>query len=70
MPHGRVEIGADREFDFFALAIVVGTVGLFVMGVFSKNRSARSEHPNICVTNLPLMFGCSELQAGIEPMRL
>jgi hypothetical protein len=40
MPHGRVEIGADREFDFFALAIVVGTVGLFVMGVFSKNRSA------------------------------
>jgi hypothetical protein len=36
MPHGRVEICADRGFGFFALAIVVGTVGLFVMGVFSK----------------------------------
>jgi hypothetical protein len=45
MPHGRVEIGADRGFGFFALAIAEGTVRLFVMGV-SQKQVSRSEHPN------------------------
>jgi hypothetical protein len=34
------------------------------------DHALRSEHPNICSIILPPMFGCSDLQAGIEQTHL
>ena len=71
MLHPKVSFAGNQT--FYLPPLEPGTLlhGWRPVGfALDHDHALRSEHPNICSIILPPMFGCSDLQAGIEQTHL